>query len=58
MEAEKATKKQGGKKGKTKGKGVSYNTESEADVEEEGQDESDSDIRDCIIVDVRKSRLQ
>jgi transposase len=58
VEAEKATKKPVGKKGKTKGKGVSYETESEADVEEEGQDESESDIGDCIIVDVRKTRFQ
>jgi hypothetical protein len=35
VEAKKATKKQVGKKGKTKGKGVLYKTKSEADVEGE-----------------------
>ena len=51
-EAEKATKKQGGKKRKTKGKTVVYVSESDSDVEEELHDESESDIGSCIIVDV------
>ena len=53
VEAEKATKKQVGKKGKTNGKGVSYEVESDKDIEEEVENQSKSDIRDCIVVDVR-----
>jgi hypothetical protein len=52
IEAEKATKRQARKKAKTKGKTDLYETESEGDIEEEGQDESESEIGDCIIVDV------
>ena len=52
VEAKKATKKQARKKTKTKGKADLYETESEGDIKEEGQDESESEIRDCIIVDV------
>jgi hypothetical protein len=51
VEAEKATKKQVGKKGKTKGKGISYEVESDKDIEEEVEDQSESDIWDCIVVD-------
>ena len=50
--AEKATKKQAEKKRKTKAKVRSYEAESEEEVEEEGQDDSESKIGDCIIVDV------
>jgi hypothetical protein len=52
VEAEKATKKQAKKKNKTKGKADLYKTDSEGDLEEEGQDESESEIGDCIIVDI------
>jgi hypothetical protein len=38
VEAEKATKRQVGKKGKTKGKGVSYEVESDKDIKEEVED--------------------
>jgi hypothetical protein len=41
VEAEKATKKQAGKKDKTKGKGVSYKAESDKDIEEEVEDQSE-----------------
>ena len=40
------------KKVKTKGKTNSYETKSKGDIEEEGQDESKSEIRDYIIVDI------
>ena len=50
--AEKATKKQKEKKGKTKAKVRSYEAGNKKEVEEEGQDESESEIGDCIIVDV------
>ena len=52
VEAKKATKKQVGKKGKTKGKGVSYEVESDKDIEEV-ENQSESDIGDCIVVNVR-----
>lgn len=52
IEAEKATKKQSRKKAKAKAKADLYGTESEGDIEEEGQDESESEVGDCIIVDV------
>ncbi|APA08388.1 hypothetical protein sscle_03g031580 [Sclerotinia sclerotiorum 1980 UF-70] len=51
MEAEKATKVQIMKKGKGKGKVIEYKTETEEDIGEEVEDESESDIGDCIIVD-------
>ena len=44
VEAEKATKKQVGKKGKTKGKGVLYKVESDMDIKEEVEDQLESDI--------------
>lgn len=50
--AEEATKKQKEKKRKTKAKVRSYEVETEEEVEEEGQDECESEIGDCIIVDV------
>jgi hypothetical protein len=50
--AEKDTKTRARKKSKKKGKGISYNTESEEDIEEGTQDELESNIGDCIIVDV------
>ncbi|APA08975.1 hypothetical protein SS1G_02829 [Sclerotinia sclerotiorum 1980 UF-70] len=51
IEAEKATKVQTMKKGKGKGKVIEYKTETEEDIGEEVEDESESDIGDCIIVD-------
>ncbi|APA05486.1 hypothetical protein sscle_01g002560 [Sclerotinia sclerotiorum 1980 UF-70] len=51
VEAEKATKVQTMKKGKGKGKVIEYETETEEDIGEEVEDESESDIGDCIIVD-------
>jgi hypothetical protein len=53
VEAEKATKRQEGKKAKTKGKGISYEAESDEDIEEEAQDEIESDIEDFIVVDLK-----
>ena len=53
VDAEKATKGQGGKKGKTKGKTVAYVSESDCNIEENLHDESESDTGSCIIVDVR-----
>jgi hypothetical protein len=50
--AEKATKKQKEKKRKTKAKVRSYEVWNNEKAEEEGQDESESEIGDCIIVDV------
>ena len=50
--AEKVTKKQKEKRGKTKAKVRSYEAGNEEEVEEEGQDESESKIGDYIIVDV------
>ena len=50
--AEKATKKQKEKKRKTKAKARSYEVESKEEVDEEVQDDSKSEIGDCIIVDV------
>jgi len=52
VKAENFTKRQAGKKAKTKAKADSYETESEGDIKEEGQDEFESEIGDCIIVDV------
>ena len=52
IEAEKATKRQARKKIKTKRKTNLYKTESERDIKEEGQDESESETRDYIIVDI------
>ncbi|KFY31825.1 hypothetical protein V493_00761 [Pseudogymnoascus sp. VKM F-4281 (FW-2241)] len=52
VEAEKATKKQAGKRAKTKGKAISYDAESEEDIEEEAQDQTESDCESCIIVDI------
>jgi hypothetical protein len=53
VEAEKATKRQEGKKAKTKSKGISYEAESDEDIEEEAQDEIESDIEDFIVVDLK-----
>jgi hypothetical protein len=52
LEAEKATRKAAKKKGKRKGNAVSYEAESEIDIEEEASNRSESEIGDCIIVDV------
>jgi hypothetical protein len=54
IEAEKTTKMQARKKGKKKVKGISYKTKSEEDIEEEAIDESESEIGDCIIVDIEQ----
>jgi hypothetical protein len=51
--AEKDTKTRARKKSKKKGKGISYDTESEEDIEEGTQDELESNIGDCIIVDIK-----
>ena len=53
VEAEKATKKQASKNDKTKGKSVLYEVESDKDIEEEAEDQSESDIQDCIVVDFK-----
>jgi hypothetical protein len=53
IKAEKATKKQAENKTKKKDKAILYKAESEGDIEEEGQDESKSEIGDCIIVNVK-----
>ena len=53
VEAEKATKRQARKKAKTKGKADLYKTKSERDIKEEDQDESENEVRDCIIIDVK-----
>ena len=37
---------------KTKERAILYKAESEEDIEEEARDESESEIEDCIIVDV------
>ena len=50
--AEKVTKKQAEEKRKTKAKVSLYKTENKEEVEEEGQDNSESKIEDCIIVNV------
>ena len=52
VEAELDTKTRAKKNVKTKGRAISYNTESEGDIEEEAMDELESEIKDCIIVDV------
>jgi hypothetical protein len=52
VKAEKVTRKQARKKVKTKGKAILYDTESEKDTEEEAQDGIESDLEDCIVVDV------
>jgi hypothetical protein len=38
---------------KKKGKDISYNTKSEEDIKEGTQDELESNIEDCIIVDIK-----
>ena len=53
VEAKKAIKKQARKKTKTKGKADLYETKSKEDIKEEGLDESESEIRDYIIVNVK-----
>jgi hypothetical protein len=53
VEAELDTKTRAKKNVKTKGRVVSYKAESEEDIEEEARDESESEIEDCIIVDVK-----
>jgi hypothetical protein len=50
--AEKATKTQSEKRSKRKRNVISHDTESEEDDKEEAWDESESDVEDCIIVDV------
>jgi hypothetical protein len=52
IEAEKATKKQAGRKREEKGKAIVYEAETDEDIEEEAEDDSESEIGDCIIVDV------
>jgi len=51
VEAEKATKKQAKKKRKKKEKTIVYEAEIDEDTEEEADDQSESEIGDCIIVD-------
>jgi hypothetical protein len=53
VKAENSTKRLAGKKAKMKGKAISYSAESEGEIEEETQDEIESDLEDCIIVDVK-----
>jgi hypothetical protein len=53
VEAELDTKTRAKKKMKTKGRAVSYEAESEEDIEEEARDELESEIEDCVIVDVK-----
>lgn len=50
--AEKATKKQEEKKSKITAKVRLYEAENEEEVEKQGQDESESEIGECIVVDV------
>ena len=52
VEAENETKRQAKKKGKKKGKAIAYETESNRDDEEEVEDQSESDVEDCIIVEI------
>jgi hypothetical protein len=52
VEAEKNTKIRAKKKVKTKRRAISYKSESEEEGEEEAMDESESEIGDCIVVDV------
>lgn len=49
---EKATKERASKKRKTKGKEILEEAEIDGDTEEEAEDESESEIGDCIIIDV------
>jgi len=49
---EKATKKQVEKKKKTKAKISLYKTKNKKEIKEEGQDNSESKIEDCIIVNI------
>jgi hypothetical protein len=51
VEAEKDTK-SGRRKWEKKRKVISYESESEEEVEEDAMDESESEIEDCIIVNV------
>jgi len=50
---EKATKKQTKEKKKTKAKVSLYKTENEKEVKKEDQDNSESKIGDCIIVNIK-----
>ena len=52
IEAEKDTKKQAGRKREQKGKATVYEAETNEDIEEEVEDDSESEIGDCITVDV------
>ena len=52
VEAEKETKRKARTKGKKKAKAILYESESEEDIEEEARDKSESEIEDCIIVDI------
>jgi hypothetical protein len=51
VEAEKATKSQAKRKRETKGKGVSYEAGIDEEIEEEAEDQSESEVGECIIVD-------
>jgi hypothetical protein len=50
--AEKETKEQAEKRSKTKGKNILCEAESEQRIEQDIQEEIDSVIKDCIVVDV------
>ena len=50
--AENETRARTGKKSKKKGKNILYEVVSDEDTKEETQEEINSDIEDCIIVDV------
>lgn len=47
-----ATKTQAGRKREEGGKAIAYAAETDEDIEEEVDDDSESEIRDYIIVDV------
>ena len=49
---EKTTKKQIEEKRKTKAKIILYKAENQKEIEKEDQDNSKSEIRDCIIVNI------
>jgi uncharacterized protein YycO len=52
IEAEKSTKKPVGRKREKRVKAIVYEAETDEDVEEDAEDYSESEIGDCIIVDV------
>jgi hypothetical protein len=55
--AEKATKTQARKKMKSKAKVRSDEVENECEVEKDGQDDSGSEIGDCVVVDLEQTNL-